>query len=241
MNASLKEARLNARHWELEAKEAVDRADRAEEERDAAQHEAAMARLETDAAGNARAQMESELARVQHALTASEGIWLKTESELDSVQQTLDAAGEAYLKAKEENCRLTDEQLSLIMELGASKDELSAFQAMVTMEKKAMEEEFDASGIVIFNYGYGCCAFAHNICGSKPLIPAGMPDTINPLPSKFIVNPRCPPSASSDLPVAATIREEPPSKSPSTVDNGIDIPPEPPAKANEESNIAAEG
>ena len=31
------------------------------------------------------------------------------------------------------------------------------------MERKAMEEEFDVSGDVIFNYGYGYCAFAHNI------------------------------------------------------------------------------
>ena len=64
MNASLKEAQLNARHWELEAKEAVDRVAQAETKRDAARHEAAMARLETDAAGSAWAQMESELTRV---------------------------------------------------------------------------------------------------------------------------------------------------------------------------------
>ena len=69
LNASLKEAQLNARCWELEAKEVVDRAAQAEAERDAARHEAAMVRLETDATGSARAQIESELARVQSALT----------------------------------------------------------------------------------------------------------------------------------------------------------------------------
>ena len=232
---------MNARHWELEAKEAVDRAARAEAERDAARHEAAMARLETDAAGSARAQMESELARVQHALTASKGARLKTESELDSVRQALAAAGETCRKAEEENCRLIDERLSLIMELGASKEELSAFQAKVTVEKKAMEEEFDASGDVIFNYGYGCYAFAHNICGSEPMIPIGMPDMTKSLPPKFFINPRCPPRASSDLPGATAIREEPPAKSPLATDDGIDIPPGPPAIVDEESNIAAEG
>ena len=36
LNASLKEAQLNARSWELEAKEAVNKAARAEAERDAA-------------------------------------------------------------------------------------------------------------------------------------------------------------------------------------------------------------
>ena len=40
LNASLKEAQLNAQHWELEAKEAVDRANRVEVERDVARHEA---------------------------------------------------------------------------------------------------------------------------------------------------------------------------------------------------------
>ena len=85
MNASLSEAQLNARRWELEVKEDMDRAAWAKAERDAARHKAAMARLETDSAGSARAQMESELARVQRALTASEGVRLKAESELDYV------------------------------------------------------------------------------------------------------------------------------------------------------------
>ena len=109
------------------------------------------------------------------------------------------------------------------------------------MERKAMEKEFDASSDVIFNYGYDCCAFAHNICGSKPMILAGMLDTSKPLPLEFFINPRCPPSASSDLPAAATIREEPPAKSPLVAVDGIDIPSERLARADEESNIAAEG
>ena len=73
----------------------MDKAARAEAERDATRREATMARLETDVTGNAWAQMESELARVQRDLTASEGIQLKAESELDSFQQALAAAGEA--------------------------------------------------------------------------------------------------------------------------------------------------
>ena len=51
----------------------------------------------------------------------------------------------------------------------------------MTIKKKAMEEEFDASGDVIFNYGYCYCAFVHNICGSEPMIPVGMSDTTKPL------------------------------------------------------------
>ena len=53
LNASLKEAQLNARRWELVAKKVVDGATRAEAERDADRYEAAMVRLETDAVGRA--------------------------------------------------------------------------------------------------------------------------------------------------------------------------------------------
>ena len=47
---------------------------------------------------------------------------------------------------------------------------------------------------MIFNYGYGCCAFAHNICGSHPEVPDKMPDTSKPLSPEFFINHRCPPS-----------------------------------------------
>ena len=104
-----------------------------------------------------------------------------------------------------------------------------------------MEEEFDASSDVVFNYGYGCCAFVHNICGSKPMIPTGMLDTSNLLPPEFFINPRCPLSASSDLPASSTVREEPPTLSPLAAVNGMDNPPEPPARADDESNVAAKG
>ena len=43
------------------------------------------------------------------------------------------------------------------------------------------------------NYGYGCCAFAHNICGSLPEVPSGMPDTSKLLSLDFFINPRCSP------------------------------------------------
>ena len=75
------------------------------------------------------------------------------------------------------------------MGLGAIKDDFVAFRDKTSAEKAVMEAKFDASSDVIFNYGYGCCAFAHNICGSEPLIPAGMPDTSIPLTPEFFVNP----------------------------------------------------
>ena len=73
------------------------------------------------------------------------------------------------------------------------------------------------------------------------MIPIGMPDMMKSLPPEFFINPRCPPSASFNLPAIAAIREKPKAKSPSAAGDGIDNPPEPPARADEESNVAAEG
>ena len=45
---------------------------------------------------------------------------------------------------------------------------------------------------MIFAYGYGCCIFKHNICGDRPEVPKGMPDSVDPLPFEFFVNSGCP-------------------------------------------------
>ena len=93
-----------------------------------------------------------------------------------------------------------------------------------------MEAEFDASSDVIFYYGYGFCAFAHDIRGSKPMIPVRIPDTSTPLPPEFFVNPRCPLGSSSVLLAAKpieTTREDLPVKDPPAAEEGVDIPPEP--------------
>ena len=82
LDASLKEDQLSSRPWELEAKEAMERVVWAETERDAAQHEAAMARLDIDLVSSARALVEAELARVRDALVAAEDARLKAETSL---------------------------------------------------------------------------------------------------------------------------------------------------------------
>ena len=157
---------MACRHLELEAKESAERA--AQAERDTTCHEAAMAKLETEGAVNARAHMESELARVQRALAVAESDRLRAESEHGVVQEALSMAGEACTKAEEENSHLTNERLSLIMELGTIKDVFVAFRKNVVADREAMEAEFDASDDMLFNYGYGSYVFTHNICGSKP-------------------------------------------------------------------------
>ena len=45
---------------------------------------------------------------------------------------------------------------------------------------------------VIFNYGCGCCAYAHNICRSLTEVPYGISDTSKSLSLEFFINPRCP-------------------------------------------------
>ena len=72
-----------------------------------------------DAAGNARARVESELARVQSALAATK---------------------EAKWKSDDEISCLTDEQVSLLLELGTCKDEISAIQAQALRENEALRE-----------------------------------------------------------------------------------------------------
>ena len=127
-----------------------------------------MAKLDIEGAVNIQAQMESELTRVQRALAVAESSRLKAESEREAAQKALSLAGEACTKAKEENSHLTNERLSLILELGTIKDDFTALREKAVTDREAMEVEFDASGDTLFNYGYGCCVYTHNICGSKP-------------------------------------------------------------------------
>ena len=109
-------------------------------------------------------------------------------------------AGEACRKAKEENGRLADERLALVMELVTIKDDFAAFREKAVADRETMEAEFDSSGDSLFNYGYGCCGFTHNICGSKPQIPDRMPDPSVLLTLEFFANPRCPPGTSATVP-----------------------------------------
>ena len=159
-----------------------------------------MAKLQIEEAVSTRAQVESKLARVRHALAVAENACLKAESERGIAQEALAVAGEACKKVEEKNSRLEDEKLALVMELGTMKDDFAAFREKAIVDRESMEAEFDASGDTLFNYGYGCCIFMHNICGSKPHIPNRMPDPFVPPTPEFFANPRCPPSISSAAP-----------------------------------------
>ena len=125
--ASLKQAELTCRRLELEAREYVEKAAWAEAERDTGRHEAAMAKLTTRGALNSRAQIESEIARVQNALALAEEVRGKAEFDHGTAQGALAVMGETCKKAEEENSHLAEEKLALVIELGAVKDEFSAF------------------------------------------------------------------------------------------------------------------
>ena len=191
-SVSLKQVELACRSLELEAKESPEKAARAKAERDAACHEVAMAKLTAEGALNTRAQVESELAWVQHALGLTEEARWKAEFDRGAAQEVLATTGEACKKAEEENSQLAEENLAFIIELGAIKDEFVAFREKAAVEKEMMEATFGSSGDTLFNYDYGCCAFVHNICGSKPEISDGMPNPSVLLTANFFVNPRCP-------------------------------------------------
>ena len=131
-------------------------------------------------------------------------------------------AGEACRKAEEENNRLTNERLAMVIELRTIKDDFAAFREKVVADRETMEAEFDASDDTLFNDGYGCYVFTHNICGGKPQILDGMSDPSVPLTLKFFANPRCPPSISSAAPAPdpAVVSKEQYPKNNSTATRG---------------------
>ena len=108
LSASLAKAESSSRRWESEAKEGNEKVARVVAKRDVARYKASMARMDAAVAGSARTQVESELARVQNALVVAE---------------------EARRKVEDEASHLVVEQVSLLLELGTCKDEVSAIQA----------------------------------------------------------------------------------------------------------------
>ena len=106
-----------------------------EKERDEAKQEAKVALVVASATGDAKARAEEDLAKVQEALAAVE---------------------EGRRKAEVETTRLEVEQKTLLLELGATKDEVSSLHSQVGRDKEAMEDVIPSTN-KISKYGY------HNI------------------------------------------------------------------------------
>ena len=97
-----------------------------EKERDEAKEEAQVARLTTIAAGDAKAKEEGDLARVQDALMAG--------------KEAKAIAEEVRRKIEAEVTRLEIKRTSLLLKIGAAKDEVSSLHS--DKDKEAMEEDY---------------------------------------------------------------------------------------------------
>ena len=122
-------------------------------------------------AGDAMARAEDDLTRVQEALAVTE---------------------EARCKAEAKTSRLEVERTSLLLELGAAKDEVPSLYSQAGKDKEAMEKDYQKALELIFAYGYRCCVFKHNFYGDELEVSDGMLDSSDLLPQEFFANPRCP-------------------------------------------------
>ena len=101
-----------------------------------------MARLAVSAVGDARVRAEENLARVEEGLAAAEKGMHKVEEDLAKVHKALAATKEGRCKAEAEIARLEVERTSLLLELGATKDEVSSLHSQASRDKEAMEEKY---------------------------------------------------------------------------------------------------
>ena len=174
LEASLEEAKFEAKRWERLAGGEAERALRAEGERDVARREASTSRLAAEAAGDAKARVDDELARVRISLISEE---------------------ERGREAKAEIARLKVEYASLQSSLEEHQREAAVRRSQEEVERKKTKEDYLVCLEDAFVYGYGCCAFAHNIRNDQPVVPSGMPPFDKPLPASFFEDPRCPPGS----------------------------------------------
>ena len=131
------------------------------------------------AARDAKARVEVDMTKALNSFVAAEEGGRKSKAKI------------AFLEA-EFSC-VEAERMLLLLELEASKAKVSSLHAQESKDREDMKENYQGSLDLIFSYGYGCCAFKNNIYRDRPEIPDGMPNSANPLPLEFFVNPRCPP------------------------------------------------
>ena len=122
LDASLTKAESKSKHWKREAKADAEKIERAEKERDEAKQEAKVSRLAAVAAGEAKARSNDDLTKVRDALAAVKEDGRGLEAEVD---------------------RLMVEETSLLLELEASRDEVSALHSQEGKgkDKEAMVED----------------------------------------------------------------------------------------------------
>ena len=78
---------------------------------------------------------------------------------LARVLDALAAAEEDGRESEAEIARLAIEKMSLLLELEASKNEVSSLHSQVGKDEEPVEEDYQKALELIFAYGYGCYAF----------------------------------------------------------------------------------
>ena len=86
----------------------------------------------------------------------------RAEEELARVRVAIEAVEEVRRMVEVEVARPEVERTSLMLDIGAAKDEVSSFQSQTGKENEAMGEDYQKA---FFAYGYGCCAFKQKIYG----------------------------------------------------------------------------
>ena len=189
--ASLAKAEALSERWKKKARDVVARIIRAEKERDEAKKETRAAQMIAAAAGEAKFKVEVDLTKALNSLAIAEEGGCRLEAEITRLEAKF-----TYVEVERE---------SLMLELEASKSEVSSLHARESKDMEDLVEDYHGSLNLIFAYGYGCCAFKNNICRDRPYIPDGMPDSSNQLPPEFFDNPRCPPILPADKAIDAEV------------------------------------
>ena len=110
------------------------------------------------------------------------------------MKEEKEATEEARHKAEAEVAHLEVERTSLLLEIGAAKDEISSLHSQAGKDKEPMEEDYQKALEVIFSYGSECCYFKHNIYGDQTEVPDSMPNSLDLLLPEFLVSPKSPQS-----------------------------------------------
>ena len=84
---------------------------------------------------------------------------------LARVLDALAAAEEDGRESEAEIARLAIEKMSLLLELEASKNEVSSLHSQVGKDEEPVEEDYQKALELIFAYCYGCYAFKLDIYG----------------------------------------------------------------------------
>ena len=129
------------------------------------------------AVGDAKTMVDVDLTKALNSLAVAEEGECRSKAKI------------TRLEAKFAN--MEAEQNLLLLELKASKREVSSLHARASKDMEDMAEDYHGSLDLIFAYSYRCCMLKNNICKDRPNISDGMLDSSNPLPLEFFDNLRC--------------------------------------------------